>query len=284
MAKQDILENTEAALDAIDSTFDILESQAEKVVTITKNNPFLMAGVAVVAIGVGGFLGYKLAVKRVSAHYEAILEREIAAAKDFHRRLAKDGEFSSPESAVGALVPDEVVSAVQAYQGRERKTPYNKIEEIEVVEEKVEVTRNVFVAATIDPATWDYEVEKADREVNPGVPYVISFEEFAENEGSHEQATLTYYAGDDILADAKDDPIDNTEKVVGDDNLLRFGHGSSDPNVVYVRNEALDLDFEIVKSNGEFAREVLGFIEHSDQRGSRRRENHGNRKFRWADE
>lgn len=300
MAKKEVLNNDvvtlrvgesvtdvlDEASDTIEQTLDILENQVDRVVTVTKNNPVLIVGALVVGLGVGGFIAYKVAVKRTSLKYEDILTEEIAAAKSFHRRLAKE-DYPTPESAVEALVPDEVVEAVQSYQGREKRVPYNRPEEIveeapkdprppvEVVVEEVKVQQNnVFVQAETDPRDWDYRLELADREANPDQPYVISFKEFNQNEPNHEQATLTYYAMDDTLADSKDAPVDNTEYTVGDDNLTRFGHGSHDRNVVYVRNEKLSMDFEIVRSDGSYQREVLGFepeVRHSQRRVHRRR-------------
>lgn len=271
--------------DATEKTLDILEDTAERVITVTRNNPFLLAGALVLGVGIGGFVAYKLTKKRLSDEFEEELREQVAMARAFRRRVDKEGEFESPESAVKALVPDEVVEAVQAYQGREKMVPYNKPETIvdprppvDVVVEEVKVTQNVFVQAeneglTNDPRDWDYNAEIADRELHPNIPYAISFEEFNENAEDHEQTTLTYYAMDDTLVDAQDKPIDNTDYAVGDDNLNRFGHGSGDPNVVYVRNEKIDMDFEIVRSNGSYQKEVFGTDPERDLSHSRRRPN-----------
>ena len=271
----DILDETR---DIIDSTIEIFENASEHVVTVTKNNPLMLAGAFVLGLGVGGFVAYKIAQKRLSKRFDDELTRQIDAAKEYHKRVAKEGEFESPESAVRALVPDEVVEAVQAYQGREKPIAYNKPgtivdprPEVEVVVESVKITSNVFVqSAEPDPRDWDYNAEIADRELNPFVPYTISFEEFNENAEHHEQTTLTYYEADDTLVDAQDKPIDNTDYTVGDDNLSRFGHGSGDPNVVYVRNEKIDMDFEIVRDNGSYQKQLFGTDPSPDLSHSRR--------------
>lgn len=296
MAKKEILNNDvvtlrvgEAAVDAVDSVVDTVENAAsdvvetvENIVTITKNNPFLIAGAFIVGAGIGAFVAYKITQKRLEAKFDEELSEQIAAARSFTKRLAKEGEFESPESAVKALVPDEIVDQIHTYQGRETPVPYNKPEKIDprppveqvVVEEVVNVT-NVFVEAEKnekpDVRDWDYNAEIADRELNPDVPYAISFEEFNENEPGHEQTTLTYYAMDDTLADTQDKPVDNTEYTVGDDNLNRFGDGSGDPNIVYVRNEKISMDFEVVRSNGSYQREVLGMDPDNELQHSRRR-------------
>jgi len=293
MAKKEILNNdaltirasegvvnlVEDAVDTVGSAVDTVENTVERVVTVTKNNPFVLAGVLLVGAAIGGFVSYKITQKYLTARFDEELTEQIAAAKQFHSRLAKEGEFESPESAVKALVPDSVVEAVQSYQGREKMVPYDKPDTIvdprppvDVVVEEVNVTKNVFVQAKDDdPRDWDYNAELADRELNPDVPYAISFEEFNENEPNHEQTTLTYYEMDDTLVDSQDKPVDDTEYTVGDDNLNRFGDGSGDPNVVYVRNNKIDMDFEIVRDKGSYQKQVFGTDPETNLSHSRRR-------------
>lgn len=284
-----VLDSTERALDVLEGKIETIENITEKAVTVTKNNPYLIAGALLLGIGIGGAIAYKIVEKRLAKKFDEELTEQIAAAKEFHSKVNKEGVFESPESAVQALVPPEVVTAVQEYQGRDRHVPYDKPGEISdprppiVVEaETVEVTKNVFTEAKKskepteekhDPRDWDYNAEIADRELNPDQPYTISFEEFNENAPDNEQTTLSYYTEDDTLVDSQDKPIDNTEYTVGDDNLTRFGHGSHDPNVVYVRNDKTGMDFEIVRVRGSYQKEVFGTepdaLQHS-RRGTRR--------------
>lgn len=281
-------------LDTIDKTLDILEDGVQYTEQVVRNNPLVVAGAFFVGIGIGGIIAWKISEKRTMLKYESIMAEEIDAAKRFYKRLAKEGEFSSPESTVEALgvekTESDAAEALKSYQGVPENavqpvTPYNRVEEVvtPVVEvEKVEVTNNVFVESRTDPRDWDYRLEIADREANPGRPYVISFDEFNENSLNHEQSTLAYYAEDDTLVDERDQPIDNVDYTIGDDSLTRFGHGSNDGKIVYVRNENISMDFEVIRSEGSYSREVLGIlppgvsIRHSHRRASR--------KFRGTDE
>lgn len=72
-------------------------------------------------------------------------------------------------------------------------------------------------------------------------PYVISPDEFSENE-DYETESLTYYS-DGILADDRDNIID-IDMVVGRDSLNHFGEYEDDS--VFVRNEELKTDYEIL--------------------------------------
>lgn len=278
----DVADVTEQTMDILEDTIEKLEHKASQVVTITKNNPYVVAGALMFGIFIGGLITYKVTERRLSTKFDQELTEQIAAAKAYRVRVAKEGEFETPEGAVEALIPDEVVEAVQTYQGRSKSVAYNKPGTIdprppvEVVVENVEVKQNVTVVTENDPRDWDYNAEIADRELNPDVPYTISFAEFNENNVGHEQTTFTYYSADQTLADAQEKPVDNIDYVIGDDNLTRFGHGSDDPNVVYVRNEKIDMDFEIVRSNGSYQSEVLNVepepatLQHSRRHPNRR--------------
>jgi hypothetical protein len=89
---------------------------------------------------------------------------------------------------------------------------------------------------------------------------------------------LEYFEEDDVLVDSRDSMIDNKEYMIGENALERFGYLSGDPNVVYVRNERLGMDFEIVKHKG--ARYAGGDIDEALQHSHRR----PMRRFRNSDE
>jgi hypothetical protein len=90
--------------------------------------------------------------------------------------------------------------------------------------------------------------------------YIITPDEFLIGERDYTQISLTYYEGDKVLAGGNDEAFDTgeVEKAVGWGNLTRFGEKSDDPNSIYIRNETLETDFEIVRSPGLYAVEVLG--------------------------
>ena len=73
-------------------------------------------------------------------------------------------------------------------------------------------------------------------------PYVISPDEFG-NEFDYEEVSLTYYA-DGVLTDDQDNIIEDVEGLVGLDSLNHFGEYEDDS--VFVRNDALQTDYEIL--------------------------------------
>ena len=93
--------------------------------------------------------------------------------------------------------------------------------------------------------------EENDHEVKTDTdyikPYVISPEEFGEF--GNDTKCLTYYS-DFVLVDDDDDIIVDPENLIGD-ALEHFGEYEDDS--VHVRNEVMECDFEILKSEKTFS-------------------------------
>lgn len=122
------------------------------------------------------------------------------------------------------------------------------------VGKRVEIEEEVSTVFRLIDQDWNYDEEVSKR--GPEVPYILHRDEFfADEKGYDNSTTLTYYSGDDVLCDENEVPIYNPEKLVG---KLIFGHGSGDPNVVYVRNERLEAEYEILLDQGHYVVEVLG--------------------------
>jgi hypothetical protein len=105
----------------------------------------------------------------------------------------------------------------------------------------------------------NYNKESIGDEMCRKVPYVISLEQFNEEMDYHDKLTLTYYQADDTLVDEDEEIISDVEKLIGSYALSNFGVDSEDPEVVYVRNEKLAVDYEVVRiPNGSYSETVLG--------------------------
>lgn len=80
-------------------------------------------------------------------------------------------------------------------------------------------------------------------------PYVISPDEFGEFE-DYDTISLRYYA-DHVLTDEEDELVEDVDDVVGLDSLNRFGEYEEDS--VFVRNDRLKADYEILLDLGNYA-------------------------------
>lgn len=267
--------------------------------TLVESKKVLVVLTAAVASASGAFAGYVLADKRAQAKYAKISEAEIAAARNFYY-LEKKPEFKSPIEAAEALIPEderyqpmtEAMAALEKYgkgiptseminiAKSVKRNEDGAIVEVELTEEAAEVNRarvkkreNVF--DTPEEPEFDYSEEVKLREGQE--KYIISKAEYFEGEKDYNQCTLTYFEKDDTLADDRNDVCD-VEETIGTENI-RFGYGSEDRNIVYIRNEKLGLDMEILRSFGSFAQEVYGFDpdEEDEEKGL---QHSGVRKFR----
>jgi hypothetical protein len=137
------------------------------------------------------------------------------------------------------------------------------------------VQSNVFA---LDYGDWNYDVELVTRSVDK--PYILHRDEFWGEEMNYDQSTLTYYVDDDILTSQDDEqPIPRYETVTGP---LRFGHGSGDPNVVYIRNDNHSAEYEVLRFEGSYTQEVLGLAAEDESEKSDLK--HSVRKFRPRDD
>lgn len=214
-----------------------------------------------------------ITMKRLEQRYADLAKLEIAEARDYYEEKILEvpivPQYNTPGEAVQALIGegpqlDHAVKALAVYQG---VTPGDTVVETSVT--LTEVAQNVFTDA--EPKALEIDKEHRD----PEKPYVITEDEYVTGEFEYQQVNLTYYLGDETLAAEDDSVIDNVDYTVGSENLKRFGEGSGDPHVVFVRNVKLQLDYEIAQSFGKYAVEVAGLddetLQHSYSRTPRRR-------------
>jgi hypothetical protein len=226
----------------------------------------------------GGFAaGYFIVGKRLKTKYSELAEEEISQMRKHYRNkvAALDSQIQNRRPLEELVVErgyaetgkrvytDEEVAAIEQSMANAHPDSGEEAQEavVEIVSEQTTV--NVFESNE----EWDYEAEVSTRRSD--VPYIIHIDEFLENPKEHEQVTFTYYETDDVLVDVRDQPVDQDE-TVGVKNIGRWGHGSKDPNVVYVRNEELSLDFEICRDPGSWSETTDRSIRHSATRMRRR--------------
>lgn len=214
---------------------------------------------SVISLAAGSCAGFFVARTRMEKLYSKRAAEEIEEAKKFYSAMYKRPPYETPGSAAEIMIPvKDAAEAIKNYQGvADSEDPL--VAEVEAsAAQSFAVEKSIFQDAVsqVDPEDWALEI--ANRSETS--PYVISGEEFLQGEKDYQQTTLTYYDGDDVLADERDQPVEKVNQTVGEKNLLRFGQMSNDRNVVYVRNDVMDLDFEILRSEGKYSEEVLGFV------------------------
>lgn len=239
---------------------------------------------------VGGGVAWFLTNRHLRMRYEEIAEREIAEARQFFERHYKTKSPTQMAEELGLVdvQSDEGQAVAQAIEDlgytpkvdpddpgeiMDFRKPADDVDTIHGRPERRVEHHSVFTENQ-----WDWAHEMEYRAQQPGVPYVINSDEWEADEPVHEKVSMTYWADDHVLADDQEKNVPDPDSIVGIHNLDKFGYGSDDPNVVYVRNDKMSMDFDIHLQTGSYAKIVLGFddsLEHAD-----RPRNRGPRRFR----
>lgn len=92
---------------------------------------------------------------------------------------------------------------------------------------------------------------------------LISGNEFSTEKNHYDKLSIYYYEEDDVLADENDGIIPNPDDILGDEALTSF----DESNVVYVRNNRLGADYEILRLEDSYKESILGIIDQPSRRG-----------------
>ena len=199
-----------------------------------------LKGVLIFVLGAaaGSLATWKLIEKK----YKDIAQEEIDSVKDTFSKMKKN-EY-----------PDKL----EDYPDFEEFDDSDDVEEEPKPEQKIDRNNKpdiVEYAKILSETGYTNYAERQDKKEKKGVepvederPYVISPDEFGEKDG-YENVTLTYYA-DGVLTDYFDNVISNVDEVVGFDSLDHFGEYEDD--AVFVRNEKMETDYEILRDLRDF--------------------------------
>lgn len=190
----------------------------------------------------GAAIGSAVTWKVVKDRYEKIVQEEIKSVKEvFSDRFNSSNEEVSSEESDEEM-PEE--GRVSDY----RKICWDDLEDLdpsELEEEEYQADYAGSVVSKYEDIANIYKEGGADNmpTSEPREPYVIEPIEFGELD-NYKTFELTYYE-DGILEDEDYDIVKNPEEILGPDALGSFGEYEDDS--VFVRNERLHADFQILK-------------------------------------
>lgn len=169
----------------------------------------------------GTAVGVAVSWKILKTKYEQIAQEEIDSVKEvFSKRNKETAEFLNDAAKTLSEIkeeideePSEKSEGIIDYSGMCRDFGY-------ISENK----------------------EKKGGDYMNDYPYVISPDEF--DEIGYNTVSLTYYA-DGVLTDECNDPIEDVDETIGEDSLNHYGEYEDDS--VFVRNDALRTDYEILR-------------------------------------
>lgn len=202
-----------------------------------------------VALVAGGFVGYRIGTRKIKeievllekvetteleTIVETVVECEVCKARSDETegmvKIVEEEGYAPPDDAVDPQVIRAGLLKAQAEEDLQRTLDLEPEEE-----------------------TFPDEDDLEDR--SPDTPYVITKSEWDAQESGLPQMSLSWYAGDKILVDEQVVPIPKPEVVVGQ---LPFGKASGDSNTVYIRNEALQAEYEVIRLDSSYTIDILG--------------------------
>lgn len=166
----------------------------------------------------GAAIGSAVTWKYLKDTYEQLVQEEINAVKEVYTRKEKNETIKVDTKPIM-----KNNSEMMEYAAKLNKEEYRDYSHGSVVEETKD-----------DENEFPQEVDK---------PYVISPGEFGELGDEYTRISLSYYA-DGVLADENDEIVEDADEIVGEDFADHFGE--YEPDSVFVRNDRLKCDYEIL--------------------------------------
>ena len=198
----------------------------------------------------GAAIGSVVTWKVIKTKYEQISKEEIESVREEYQRLTKimRMEIDACRKATAAHTKDKDAVDEDEDENENDGYPYDDDRDFtEKEKEQVEyykITSRYRGSYNENNEIKEEGEENGDDEV-PYIngPYVITPEDFASSPPGYNCCPLDYYK-DGVLADGWGVQMD-VEETIGEEALDHFGEYVDD--VVYVRNERLELDYEVTR-------------------------------------
>lgn len=182
---------------------------------------------SVFIFALGGAVGSIVTWKLLKTKYEKLAENEIDSMREYISRkeqeLIKRANKTQPDASEEEKQVEEEYTEIDELEDRITELGYK------------------------DYSNPDTKKKKGGASMTE--PYVITPEEFSDQD-DYTVVSLTYYA-DGVLTDDWDNPIEDVEGMIGSEALGTFGKYEDDS--VYVRDDHLKIDYEILSDTRNYA-------------------------------
>ena len=197
----------------------------------------VLSGLAIFAAGVvtGSIITNAVVKEKATQEANEKAAEEIAEVREIYRNKTK-----KEQNEMVAEEQNEKVDPlkVKPQTDREDYNSYYKMTQ-NYASQNEEKPKRASSISDLNAFTYEKSVDR---------PYIIDPEDYGE-EDDYDTMQLTYFMGDKTLVDeSADDTIDEPDLHIGLDNLAIFDEfqGASS---IYVRNDILKMDFEILKDD-----------------------------------
>lgn len=203
----------------------------------------------VLVFTVGAAIGSAVTWGIVKTKYEAIAQEEIDSVKEEYNRLSSmlRKNVEAYDTIIKVHQNDDEDIETDIYEDDERDLTEQETEQVEYY--KLTSKYRSFENARGDANNEEGGNGNEDEAPYINGPYVITPEEFSSTPPGYNAQPLDYFA-DGILADSWGVELD-LEETIGEDALEHFGEYVDD--VVYVRNERTEIDYEVTRDPRTYA-------------------------------
>ncbi len=232
------------------------------------DNKAIVVRVVIFAVGVG--LGFLAGKQVYEGYYAAIAQEEIDSVKEAFEKRHQNAVEAQPNpnpntEALNGMTDEEdeapvkpvmkshplARSSIETNPSEKAKRNYNLVgltphEEDDDEDEDED--------DTVTDAAGKTQEEMDLTEINRTEPYIIDDREYTEEFDHHDKLSLYYYKQDDVLCDEHEEVIDDIEFTVGYDAISQLDIQTT----IWVRNEPLTIDYEIISINRSYAESVHG--------------------------
>lgn len=194
-----------------------------------------------IGAGVGVSVTKIILEKKIQAHADEQIE-------DVKRRYSMRQEFRIQQAEISAQEQvDEVMEVVSDMQGTndfvvnvEQKPDLATYVNQTLIEKHNYSNPQV----EVDREDLDQKLEEARRNAKP---FLITLDQFTDECDYYDKVSLTFYALDEMFVDEYDEPVTDPFALIPDEILESWGYGSDDPDMAYVRNDAIATDYEVTR-------------------------------------
>ena len=215
--------------------------------------------------GVGTYFGLRSRFARETQkeinEYREIARQRIRAANEFVDKMTKEEKKSEEAYDKAANSYDKFVDYT-SYYDEERCNLRDELNAVSQAVKDEDFDKHMAEREYPEEDEEDLDEELDNEEKieslrkareDQKTPYIIDAAAFHNTQQWYEKITLTYFEGNDVLTDDREDPIDNPEELVGTDYKKFFGIDENEPDIVMIRNDCNGCDYEICRVPASYA-------------------------------
>ena len=191
--------------------------------------------------GAGVVAGAFVAARAVKEKYQQEAEEEIAEMREYYR----EKEQKRREAEEYEAIVEETET--------EYKEDFKPIEELEEAKEIIKDKGYINYTHYNDT---DIKENKREEQVDENEIYIIDPEEYGGENGEYDTASLTYFK-DGVLTDEVDEIV--AYNIIGGEENLQPFKDYPDCNAVYVRDDNIMVDYEILRDPYQYDEYKMDF-------------------------